>query len=128
MSLKGSKIFLLTYQTFSLGLLRPFAVSFCLCTTEETHSASWYPAISSSFFFNLIWFCRFYSTKSKLFLYFYIFWNLLYILFWKFAACSFPIFHWSKTPLLLYFEKKSHMIHQNSRALSDILKIIYGSS
>ena len=28
----------LTYKTFYLGLLRPFAVSFCLSTTEAKHS------------------------------------------------------------------------------------------
>ena len=44
--------------------------------------------------------------------------------FLKFAACSFPIYDWLKTPVLLYFEKKSHIINQKSRALSDFLKII----
>ena len=33
-----SKIAGLTYQTLCLGLLRPFAVSFCLGTMETTHS------------------------------------------------------------------------------------------
>ena len=37
-SMAFSKIAHLTYQTFCLGLLRPFAVSFYLCTTETTHS------------------------------------------------------------------------------------------
>ena len=32
-----SKIVYLTYETFFLGLLRPFAVNFCLFTTETTH-------------------------------------------------------------------------------------------
>ena len=32
------KIAYLTYQTFWLGLLRPFAVSFCLCMTETTNT------------------------------------------------------------------------------------------
>ena len=73
-------------------------------------------------FVNFFNFTNFYSTKSKLFFYFYIFWNLIYILFWKFAACSFPIFDWSKTPVLLYFEKKSYTINQKSRALSYFLE------
>ena len=33
-----SKIAHLRYQTFGLGLLRPFAVSLCLCAMERTHS------------------------------------------------------------------------------------------
>ena len=33
-----SKIAYLTYQTFWLGLLRPFAVRFCLCMTETTNT------------------------------------------------------------------------------------------
>ena len=41
------------------------------------------------------------------------------------AACSFPISDWLKTPVLLYFEKKSYMINQKSRALCNFLKIIY---
>ena len=32
-----SKIAYVTYQTFCLDLLRPFAVSFRLCTTETAH-------------------------------------------------------------------------------------------
>ena len=32
------KIACLTNQTFCSGLLGPFAVSFCLCTMETTHS------------------------------------------------------------------------------------------
>ena len=38
---------------------------------------------------------------------------------------AFPIFDWSKTPVLLYFKKKSYMINQKSRALTNFLKIIY---
>ena len=34
----ASKIAYLTYETFCLGLLRPFAVSFCLCAMETTYS------------------------------------------------------------------------------------------
>ena len=67
--------------------------------------------------------------KCKLFIFtfliFNIFWNLLCIFFWKFAACSFPVYDWLKTPVLLHFHKKSHMINQKSRALYDFLKIIY---
>ena len=81
--------------------------------------------VSVLYFFNSSWFCHFYSTKSKCFFYFCIFWNLLYILFWKFRACSFPISDWLKTPVLLYFEKKSHMINKRNRTLSDFLKIIH---
>ena len=61
-------------------------------------------------FFNVIYFTNFYPTKSKLFFYFYIFWILIYILFWKLAACSLPIPDCLKTPVLLYFEKNSYMI------------------
>ena len=125
-----SKIAYLTYQTFCLGLLRPFAISFCLCKTEATHSRdillpNILLSISSSVFSILFNFINFYSTKSKLFFYCYIFRYLIYILFRKFAACSFLISDWLKTPVLLYFEKKSYMINQKSRALSDFLKIIY---
>ena len=73
-------------------------------------------------FFNFIWFCHFYYLKSKLFFYFYIFWNLLYILFWKFEAYSFPIFDWLKTSVPYYFEKKSHMINQESRASAEVTR------
>ena len=75
-------------------------------------------------FFNFIWFYYFYSTKSKLLSYLSNFWNLLYVLFWKFAVCSFSIFDWLKTPAQLFFEK-DHVVNQKSRALSDFLKIEY---
>ena len=118
----------LTYQTFCLGLLRPFAVSFCLCATETTYS--WDIPLPDGLLWVLHFFqfylilSIFYSTKSKLFFYFYIFWNLIYILFWKFAACSFPISDWLKTPVISYFEKKSNMINHNAQKLSDFLKYI----
>ena len=56
-------------------------------------------------FLNFIWFCHFYSTRFKLFFFFYIFWNLIYILIWTLAACSFPISDWLKTLVLLYFQR-----------------------
>ena len=68
----------------SLGLSRPIAVNFCLCTTKTTHSRDiLFPDILLSVlpFSNFIWFSHFYSTKYKLFFYFYIFWNLLYLRF-----------------------------------------------
>ena len=124
-----SKIAYLTYQTLCLDLLRQFAVSFCLWTTETTNTRDTLlpnTELSVLQFFSIVFnFANFYSTKSNFFSYFYIFWNLIYILFWKLAACSFPIFDWSKTPVLLYFEKNSYMINQKSRALSDFLKITY---
>ena len=123
------KIACLTYQTFCLGLLRPFALSFCLCTMEITHSRDILlsnTVLVLQFFLISFNFIDFYSTKSKHFFYFYIFWNLIYILLWKFVACSFPISDCLKTPVLLYFEKKkSYAINQKSRALSDFLKTIY---
>ena len=60
-----------------------------------------------------------YSTRCKLSFYSYVFWSLLYVLFWKFVACSFPISDWLKIFVLLYFEKKSHMINQISGPLSN---------
>ena len=36
-------------------------------------------------------------------------------------------FDWLKTPVLLYLQKKSYMINQKSRTLSDFLKIICDS-
>ena len=124
-----SKIAYLTYQTLCLDLLRQFAVSFYLWTTETTNTRDTLlpnTELSVLQFFSIVFnFANFYSTKSNFFSYFYIFWNLIYILFWKLAACSFPIFDWSKTPVLLYFEKNSYMINQKSRALSDFLKITY---
>ena len=109
-----SKIAHLRYQTFCLGLLgllRSFAVSFCLCTMDTTHSREiLLPRILLSvllFFSILINFTNFYSTKCKPFFYFNIFWHFTYILFWKFLACSFQMFDWLKTPVLLYFKKKN---------------------
>ena len=126
------KIAYLTYQTFCLGLLRPFAVGFCPCTTETTHSRdilllNVLPWVLQ-FFSILFNFIKFYFTKSKLIFYLYIIWNLIYILFWIFAAWSFQISDWLKTAALLYFEKKSYMINQKSRALCDFLKIVYDQS
>ena len=66
-SLKGSKIFLLTYQIFSLGLLRLFPLRFCLYTTEATHPASWHPAISSSVFSILFDFAIFTPSNQNFF-------------------------------------------------------------
>ena len=93
------------------GLLRLFAVSFCLCTTGTTYSASWYPSLSFSVFSILFDFAIWPPTLNFFFLRLY-FLNSLYVLFWKFAACSFPIFDRLKTPVLLCFEKKSHVINR----------------
>ena len=107
----------------------PFAVSFCLCTTETTNTSD---ILSPNivlfvlqffrFFFNFI---NFYSTKAKLFFCFYIFWNLIYLFVLKICGMFISNFNWSKTPVLLCSEKKSCMISQKSRALSDFLKITY---
>ena len=84
LSVAISKIAYLTNQTFCLGLLRTFAGSFCLCTTETTHSRDiLLPNIFLSFlqFFQFYLILRiFYPTKSKLFFYFYIFWNHIWLI------------------------------------------------
>ena len=64
-------------------------------------------------------------TPSDLnfFFYFYIFWNLIYILFWKFAACSFLIDDWLKTSGL----EKWHIwliVMLKNRQIFNILYII----
>ena len=114
----------------NLGLLRPFAVSFWFCTTETTHSRDILLSdvlLSILNFFSILFDFAIFTQPSldlsKLFFYFYIFWNLLYILFWTFAACSFSTSDWLKKPVLLYFERKSHIINQKSRALSEFSKI-----
>ena len=125
-----SKIAYLTYQAFCLGLLRPFAVSFCLCTTETTNTRD---ILLPNIVLSVLQFFRFYLIlpiftppnlnffSTSIFSEIY----LQYILFRKFVACSFPISDRLKTPGTLYFEKKSRMINQKSRALCDFLKIIY---
>ena len=125
------KIAYLTYQTFYLGLLRPVAVGFCPLRQRQYTPETLLPNVLLwvlQFFSILFNFIKFYFTKSKLIFYSYIIWNLIYILFWKFAACSFQISDWLKTAALLYFEKKSYMINQKSRALCDFLKIVYDQS
>ena len=117
-------------SNFSLGLLRPFAVSFCIYKTETTHSRD---ILLPNVMLWVLQFFQFYLILSiftppnppKFFFYFYIFRNLTYILFWKFALCSFPISDWLKAPVPLHFEKKLYMINQKSRASPDFLKIIY---
>ena len=98
----------LTYEALCLGLLRSFTGSSCLSAAEVKHSRDiLLPDILLSVlqFFSFIWFYYFYSTKSKLLSYLSNFWNLLYVLFWKFAVCSFSIFDWLKTSAQLFFEK-----------------------
>ena len=111
-------------QPFSMAVSKMFLSLYDEDNTFQKHSTSWYPATSSSLFSILFDLAIFTPSNLNFFFYFHIFWNLLYILFWAFAVCSFPISDWLKTPVLLYFEKKSHMIHQKRRALSDFLKII----
>ena len=124
-----AKLAYLTYQTFCLSLLRPFAVSFCLCTTGTTNSRD---ILLPNIVLLVLHFFRFYlilpiftPPNLNFFLLLYFLKFNIHILFWKFEACSFPIFDWSKTPVVLYFEKKSYMINQESRALSDFLKTWY---
>ena len=90
------------------------------------------------FFFNFIEFCCFYSTKSKWFFYFYITWNLLYII-WKIWGMLISNFWLVKnTCSIIFCEKviwlirkvehcatfwKSYMINHNAQKLSDFLKI-----
>ena len=91
LSMAVSKIADLIYQAFCLGLLRPFAVSFYLCTTETTHSrdnAYWYSAISSSVFSILIDFAiltppnlNFFSTSMFSEIYYTFFFFFLIFLF-----------------------------------------------
>ena len=112
------KIAYLTYQTFYLGLLRPFAVGFCPLRQRQNTPETVLPNVLLwvlQFFSILFNFTNFYFTKSKLFFYFYnIFYfyynisNLIYILFWKFVVYSFPISDWLKAPVLLYL-RKNHM-------------------
>ena len=72
-----------------------------------------------SYFLNCIWRKRslpFYSTKS----------NLKFSLYFVLEICGMLISNcWLVKNLLLYFEKKSHMINQKSRAQSEFLQIIY---
>ena len=136
-----SKIAYLKYQAFCLGLLIPFAVSFCFCSTETTHSRDiLHPNILLSVlqFFQFYLILPIFTPTNLLFCYIYIFWNLIYILIWKLAVCSFPISDWIKTPVLLHFEKshirltrkvdpcltfwKSNMINHNAQKLFNFLK------
>ena len=83
-----SKIAYLTYQGFCFNLLRQFAASFCLWTKEGTNTSDTILpniVLSVLYFFSIVFnFVNFYSTKSKLFFFLYILWNLIYILFWKY--------------------------------------------
>ena len=124
-----SKLAYLTYQTFCLSLLRLFIVGFCLCTTEATNSRD---ILLPNIVLLVLHFFRFYlilpiftPPNLNFFLLLYFLKFDIYILFWKFAVCSFPIFDWSETPVLIYFEKKPYMINQESRAFSDFLKKSY---
>ena len=125
-----TKIAYLTYQFFCLGFLRPFTVGFCPVRRNKTiHSKDiLLPNIVLSFFqffqfyVTLAVFARpnlnFFSTSM-----FSEIWHTFS--FWKFGACSFHISDSLKTPALLYFEKKLHMINEKSRGLSEFLKITY---
>ena len=90
---------------------------------QHTPETFYFLTLGYQFFipFNFFTLTNFYSN---LFFYFYIFWYtfLIFILFWKFGACSFPISDWLKTPILLYFEKKRYMINHNAQNSSDFLK------
>ena len=91
-------------------------------STKTTHYRDF--SFLISFLSILFDFVIFTPPNQNFFFYFYMFWNLQYILFWKLAACSFLIYGWLKIPVLLYFEEKSHMINQKSRALSEWLIIM----
>ena len=126
-SMAVSQIAYLTYQTFCLGLLTPFAFVQPRQHIPETFCflIPWYSAIRSSVLFNSILFYFAIFTPPSLNFFLFIYFMKIYILFWKFAACSFPICDWLKAPVLLYFEQKPHMINQKSKAMCDFLKIIY---
>ena len=118
--LQVSKVFLLTYQTFFLFLLKPFAVSYCLCTMERTQFASWYILLSVLQFFQSYLILPFLLHQIKTF--FLLLYFLKFTVYFVLKIYSMFIFDWSKAPVLLYFEKKkTHMIDQKSRPLPDIL-------
>ena len=124
---------------FVKAMCRKFLSFYDGDNTFQRHSTSWYSAINSSVFSTLFNIAKFCSTKSKLFC-FYISWNLIKILFWKFAACSFPNSDWLKTPVLFISRKnhiwlirevehcptfkKSHMINHNAQKSANFLKYI----
>ena len=99
------KITYLTYQTFCLGLLRPFAVSFQSYDEDNSfqrHSLSWYTATSSSVFSFLFDFAIFTPPSQKIFLCLYFLkftthsllksWGMLVSNFWLVKNTCFIIF------------------------------------
>ena len=129
-----SKIGYLTYQT-CLGLLRPFAVSFCLCTTETTHSRD---ILLPNIVVSVLQFFQFYlilpiftppnlnffstSIFSEIQYKFY-FENLRHFNFQLFLIGLKHLFYCISKIFII-----SYMINERSRALSDFSKIIYDNS
>ena len=124
----ASKIAYLAYQTFCLGLLRSFAMSLYSCIRETTHSKDILLSdipLSVLHFFNFIWFYHFYSPKSKLFFLFLHFLKFTIHFVLNICGMFFSNFWLVKNTCSIIFRKKSHLINQKSRALSDFIKIIY---
>ena len=128
LSMTVSKIAYVTYQTFCLGLLRPFAVSFCICTTETTNTRD---ILLPNIVLSVLQFFRFYlilpifTPPNLNFFSTSIFSEISYTFCFENLRHVHFQFLIGQKHLLYYISRKNHMINQKSRALSDFLKIIY---